>query len=192
VHGGILASPPSKRKGLRVRYTFRMAIFEPVFKALNERGVRYVVVGGLAVVLHGHPRMTVDVDLVIDLDEREAMNAIEGLLAIGLTPRLPVDARQFADRAVREAWVRDRGVQVFSMIDQSNALRVVDLFATHPIPFEGLWSRSEEMSLTGSTIRVASIPDLIAMKRISGRPLDQSDVEQLEAIQKARQARLHG
>ncbi len=40
-------------------------MFEPIFDALNEGGVRYVVVGGFAVVLHGHVRLTVDLDLVL-------------------------------------------------------------------------------------------------------------------------------
>lgn len=43
-----------------------MPLFEPLFAALEEGDVRYVVVGGLATVLHGHARLTADVDLVID------------------------------------------------------------------------------------------------------------------------------
>jgi len=44
-----------------------VAIFAPVFEALNGARVRYVVVGGVAVVLHGHARLTTDLDLVVDL-----------------------------------------------------------------------------------------------------------------------------
>jgi hypothetical protein len=39
--------------------------FEQIFEALGQAGVRYVVVGGVAVVLHGHPRLTADRDLVV-------------------------------------------------------------------------------------------------------------------------------
>lgn len=159
-----------------------MALFEPLFKALNDAGVRYVVVGGLAVVLHGHARLTVDVDLVVDLDEGEALRAIDALVGLGLRPRAPVRARDFADQTVRSAWIRDRGMQVFSMFDPSNPMRVVDLFVDHPIPFETLWSRSEVLELQGTTVRVAAIPDLIHLKRLAGRPQDLADIEQLEAI----------
>ena len=159
-----------------------MAIFEPLFKELNDAGVRYVVVGGLAVVLHGHARMTVDVDLVVDLDEGQALRAIEVLVRSGLQPRVPVNPRDFANRSVRESWIRDRGMQVFSMLDPSNPMRVVDLFVDHPVPFEDLWSRSQVFELRDTTVRVASIPDLIHLKRLAGRPQDQADVEQLEAI----------
>ena len=159
-----------------------MSIFEPLFKALNEAGVRYVVVGGVAVVLHGYVRLTADVDLVVDLDEKEATRAIEALTAMNLRPRAPVDPRDFADKAVRETWARDRGMQVFTMYDPSEPMRVVDLFVSHPVPFEELWSRSEEIKLTGTTVRVASIPDLIRMKRQTGRPEDRTDIENLETI----------
>lgn len=162
-----------------------MAVFEPLFKAMNDAGVRYVVVGGLAVVLHGHARLTVDVDLVVDLDEEQALRAIDTLVGAGLHPRVPVDPRDFAVRSVREGWIRDRGMQVFSMFDPSNPMRVVDLFVDHPIPFEDLWSRSAEVELRDTTVRVASIPDLIRLKRLAGRPQDRADIEQLEAIQRA-------
>ena len=166
-----------------------MALFEPLFKALNDAGVRYVVVGGLAVVLHGHARLTVDVDLVVDLDEGQALRAIDALVGLGLRPRVPVNPRDFADRSVRETWIRDRGMQVFSMFDPSNPMRMVDLFVDHPVPFDELWSRSQEIELRDTIVRVASIPDLIRLKRLAGRPQDLADIEQLEAILKAKRTR---
>jgi len=163
-----------------------MAVFEPLFRALNDADIRYVVVGGLAVVLHGHARLTVDVDLVVDLDEEQARRAMAALVQLGLQPRVPVNPADFADRSIREEWIRDRGMQVFSMIDPSNPMRAVDLFVDHPIPFEELWSRSVEIDLQDSSVRVASIPDLIHLKRLAGRLQDVADIEQLEAILQAK------
>ena len=166
-----------------------MAVFEPLFKALNDAGVRYVVVGGLAVVLHGYARLTVDVDLVVDLDEEQARKAIKAMVGMGLRPRVPVDARDFADQSVREGWIRDRGMQVFSMFDPANPMRVVDLFVHHPMPFEELWSRSSRFELQDTIVHVASIPDLIHLKRLAGRPQDQADIVQLEAILKMKKSK---
>jgi hypothetical protein len=162
-----------------------MAVFEPLFTALNDAAIRYVVVGGLAVVLHGHARLTVDVDLVIDLDEEHARRTIDTLVQLGLQPRVPVNPIDFANRSIREGWIRDRGMQVFSMIDPSNPMRVVDLFVDHPLPFEELWSRSVKLELQNTTMRIASIPDLIRLKRMAGRPQDKADIAQLEAILRA-------
>ena len=172
-----------------MRYNPVMAVFEPLFKALNDAGVRYVVVGGLAVVLQGHARLTVDVDLVVDLDQQQALKAIDAMVGMGLRPRAPVNPRDFADRAIREGWIRDRGMQVFTLYDPSNPMRVVDLFVTHPVPFEQLWSRSDPFELRDTTVRVASIPDLIHLKRLAGRPQDHADIEHLEAILKIKMSR---
>jgi hypothetical protein len=163
-----------------------MGLLEPIFQALNEAGVRYIVVGGLAVVLHGHARLTVDVDLLVDLGEEQARKAIDTLVNLGLRPRVPVNPRDFAERSVRESWIRDRGMQVFSMFDPANPMRVVDLFVSHPMPFEELWSRSVTFDLRDTTVRVASIPDLIHLKRLAGRALDREDIRHLEAILRAK------
>lgn len=164
-----------------------MPIFEPVFAALNDAGVRYVVVGGLAVVLHGHPRLTADVDIVLDLEPVAAKKAMEALKMIGLRARAPVDPAAFADPAQRASWIAEKGMTVFSMYSSANPLLILDLFVRDPIPFEELWSRSRMIDLGGVRIQVASIDDLIAMKRAVARPQDLSDIEALEALKAAGQ-----
>lgn len=166
-----------------------MAIFEPLFNELNTAGIRYVVVGGLAVVLHGHARLTADVDLVIDLDPGPARQAIDALVRLGLEPRAPVNPMDFADAEIRGQWIRDRGMQVFSMFDRDNPLRSVDLFVDHPIPFEELWERSETAALAATTVRIASIPDLIELKQLAGRPQDRDDIAHLKSILEQRKHR---
>jgi hypothetical protein len=132
------------------------------------------------VVLHGHARLTADLDLVVDLAPQPAADA---LTAIGFRPRLPVDASGFADRSVRERWVTERGMTVFSMWDPDDPLRSVDLFVEQPIDFEELWERSVVVDIEGTPVRVASIVDLIRLKRIADRPMDREDIAALEHIQ---------
>jgi|CXWL01.1.fsa_nt_gi hypothetical protein len=156
----------------------------PVFEALNDAGVRYVVVGGLAVVLHGYVRLTADVDLMIDLAEAPAREAISALIGIGLRPTIPVDPAGFADPAVRRSW-RERNMVVFNLVDP-DAGRAVDLFVEPPIDFEDVWTRSDKSNYQGVPIRIASITDLIDMKRLSGRPEDLLDIAHLSAIQRGR------
>jgi hypothetical protein len=159
-----------------------MALVESVIEALNRGGVRYVVVGGLATVLHGFPRLTADIDLVVDLDPAEARRAIQVLVRLGFRPRPPVDPFDFADPARRAAWIREKGLRVFSMHDPTNPLRELDLFVEHPIDFASLWRRSVLLPLAGTTVRVAAIADLIALKRLAGRPEDLRDIAVLEEI----------
>ena len=160
-----------------------MSLFEPVFATLNRYEARYVVVGGLAVVLHGHPRLTGDLDLAIDLAPAAAATTVEALTELGLQPRLPVDAREFADPAVREGWIRDRNLQVFSFHDPSNPLLEVDLFARNPLPFEELWQRAETVDLGDVWTPVACVADLIRLKEMVGRDQDAADIDALRDIQ---------
>jgi hypothetical protein len=160
-----------------------VGIYDDVFAALDAVGVPYVVVGGVAVVLQGHARFTVELDLVIDLAVEPAAATVEALLSLGLRPRLPVDARDFADGAIRADWIATKNLQVFSMYDPDNPFREVDLFATHPIPFDQLLASSIAAVVGSASVRVASIPHLVEMKRAAGRPQDLADVEALLSIQ---------
>lgn len=158
-----------------------MATIETVLGALDESGVDFVVVGGVAVVLHGSLRTTVDLDVVIDLASPDAEAAMAALEAAGLEPRLPVAARDFADPGVRRAWIHDKGMQVFTMLDPTGLL-LVDVFVESPIPFDELLGDAVAVTVDGHQVRIASIDHLIAMKRLAGRPQDIADIEALQAL----------
>jgi len=159
-------------------------MFEPILAALDANGVRSVVVGGVATVLHGHPRLTADLDLALDLTLDHPARAVQALSGLGLVPLLPVEAMDFADPATRATWIRTKNLTVFTFIDPSDPLRQVDLFAEDPIPFEGLWERAVEVRLATVSARIASLDDLISMKRSAGRAKDLVDVEALELIRR--------
>jgi predicted nucleotidyltransferase len=159
-----------------------MIPFERVFRLLNEHDIRYVIIGGIAVILHGSPRLTADLDIIIDLDPVEARRAIEVLQRAGFVPEIPVDIRQFADENVRRGWVADKNMKALSLHDGEMPPTVIDILAESPIAFEDLFRRAKRVSLNDITLHVASIPDLIALKRLSGRAEDLRDIAELEKI----------
>ncbi|HYM87696.1 MAG TPA: nucleotidyltransferase [Nitrospiraceae bacterium] len=161
-----------------------MSVFEPIFQILNTARVRYVVVGGLATVLHGYARLTADIDLAVDLAPQEATKIIQALVAKGFRPQVPVLPEEFANSIVREGWLREKHMRAFSLVDPTNPMRVVDLLLKPEVPFEELLARSQEVMLNGTKVRIASIDDLIALKRQAGRPQDIVDIEQLESIRR--------
>ncbi len=162
-----------------------MLPLESLIRDLNERGGRYVVVGGLAVVLHGHLRATGDIDLVVDLAPEQVDRTLAALEGAGFQPYLPVAPTHFADPAKRAVWVREQGMVVFSLRPRSG-VPMVDLFLEHPMPFDQLWARSVVVNLRGVAVRIASIDDLIALKRQAGRPEDLTDAEALTEIKRLR------
>jgi hypothetical protein len=159
-----------------------VGFFEDTIKALNDAEVRYVVVGGLAVVLHGHIRHTYDLDLIVDLAPAEAHRAMETLTGLGFRPKVPVKADEFADPSTRARWIQEKGLTVFAFWDPKDDTRIVDVFVDEPIAFEDLWARSVVLPLASTSVRVASIPDLVELKRRAGRPQDLTDIQALETI----------
>jgi hypothetical protein len=155
--------------------------FDAIFPALEASGVRYVIVGGVAVNLHGYQRFTKDVDIVIDLIPEEALKALKALQAIGYSPRLPVTLADFADPTLRESWVRHKGMMVFQMYnDQIH--QTVGIFANYPLDFESLWHDSVPIQLRAASPRIASIDHLIVMKEQAGRPQDLVDIAMLKKL----------
>ena len=90
----------------------KLASFEAIVRALEKAGVRYLVVGGLAVNAHGYLRFTKDVDFVVQLIPDNIERAFAALGALGYRPTVPIMAEQFADAALRESWIRDKGMRV--------------------------------------------------------------------------------
>ena len=163
---------------------------ERIFAALGASGARYLVVGGVAVVLHGYPRFTADLDLALALDTANVEAALSALESLGYRPRAPLPLRSFADARQREEWRRTKDLTVFSLWSPELPGTEVDLFVADPFPFEPAWSRRLDADLGGLRASVASLSDLIEMKRRAGRPRDLEDVRELEAI--ARELRDRG
>lgn len=159
-----------------------MSLYLPLFKALNDADVQYIVVGGLATVLHGYARFTADIDLVINLNQQEAEKAINAITSMGLKPRLPVDPVKFTDAATRESWITDKNMLVFSFFDPDNPLMVLDVFVREPFPFQDMAKRAINMDIGGISVPVCAINDLIAMKQLAGRPKDLEDIKYLQGL----------
>ena len=156
--------------------------FLRVLKAFEDGGIRYVLVGGLAVLLHGVDRLTADIDLVIDLAPEQAAKAIEALLALGLKAGAPVDPRDFSSPAVRRRWREESGLVVLSFWDPQHRCPTVDLFAEYPMDFETMFNNAVIMPLSGTQVRTASVAHLVQIKRAAGRPRDLEDIARLAEL----------
>jgi predicted nucleotidyltransferase len=155
-----------------------------IFKALADAEARFVVVGGLAVLLHGHLRVTRDLDLVVGLEPSNCRRALDALSSIGLRPRLPIALQDFADPVKRQDWHDNRNMLVLQLWDPVNEERAVDVFVTEPIAFDELEAEAVSKDLDGVPVLIASIRHLIRMKQAAGRRRDLDDIEALRQIAK--------
>jgi hypothetical protein len=144
--------------------------------ALGRARVPYGLVGGYAVALHGAVRGTMDIDLVIRLEESHFVRAERALRSIGLEPRLPVTAEEVY--RFREEYIRNRNLIAWSFVNPSVPSELVDIVLTHDLAD----LRTETIRVQGRRIRVVALDDLIAIKRRSERPQDKEDARALQAL----------
>ena len=158
----------------------KLASFEAIVRVFEEAGLRYLVAGGLAVNAHGYLRFTKDVDFVVQLIPGNIERAFAALRTLGYRPTVPITAEQFADAALRESWIKDKGMQVLQFWSDQHLETPIDVFVIEPFPFEEEYQRSLIKPLHGTIqVRFVSIPTLIRMKEVAGRPQDRIDIEHL-------------
>jgi hypothetical protein len=155
-----------------------------LFAALEAAGLEYAVVGGVAVNIHGVPRMTYDVDIVVATTEPSLRTCREVLDGLGLRSRLPFALESIAAAATRRELEHDRGLVAVTFTDPSNPLREVDVLVAPSLDPDGIAARAVRRGSGAMTVRVASIEDLVRMKRLARRPQDLADVAHLERLAK--------
>lgn len=142
--------------------------FCDVFEALQRAGAPYVVIGGVAVVLHGYHRSVPDLDIVVSSNAHEANVTMQALFMRGFVPSVPLPLSM---------------VTVLRMFDPSS--REVDVVVRALVPFDQLWPDSIEIPVGNTVARVASLSNLIRWKQMRSRPDDLEDIERLGRITQA-------
>jgi hypothetical protein len=156
--------------------------FEAIMAALNEDDVLYLLVGGMAVVAHGHGRLTHDIDLVVKLDRENVLRAFRALGRLGYQPRVPVTAESFADPVNRRRWIAEKNMTVLNLYSDQHRSTPVDLFAEEPFDFDDALARSITAEVEGVSFRYVDLATLIRMKEAAGRPVDLDDVRNLRML----------
>ena len=155
-----------------------------VFKALNKAKVKYVVAGGMAVVLYGYFRHTGDLDLIVFLEKKNLENFYKALKTINYFPKVPVTVEQFSDSKQRDRWKKEKGMIVFSFVYRNPPFQLIDMFVNEPIPFEQLYKKKRDIKVEGVKIPLINIDHLLKLKKDAGRDKDLNDIVQLKEIKR--------
>lgn len=153
-----------------------------VFKKLKEKNVNYIVVGGIAVALHGAPRFTADADLALELVPENIEKFVSALKELGYEPKVPVNPLELADPQKRADWFKNKSMKVFSFWKPNDPLKLIDVFVNNPIDFSELRKEMVIKKAAGLEVPIPSLKHLIALKKLSGRPQDLRDIELLEQL----------
>jgi len=152
--------------------------FAEILARLNAAGVRYVLIGGLAMVLHGSAHITQDIDIGYARSPENfealavALRQMHARLR-NVPPEIPflLDAQTF------------RNTQNLTLDTDFGAFDLLGHIAGAE-EFDGLHERSVEADVEGVPVRIASLDDLIAMKRAANRVKDRNHLLELEALRR--------
>lgn len=156
--------------------------FEDVLVLLRDSGVSHIIVGGTAVILHGVPRTTADLDLVVDLEPANVRRLVSVMNRLGYRPRVPVEPGDLADPAKRAEWIADKGMRAFTFQLPGQPLADIDILIDSPLGFAELAKRAERLDAGGLMLRIASVEDLITMKEAAARDQDLADADALRRL----------
>lgn len=133
---------------------------------LNLNGVKYLIVGGYAVAYHGYPRLTKDIDILVDSEPANAAKLIDALNAFGFSS-VGLTAADFTkpDQIVQLGYAPNR---------------IDILTSVSGVAFDEAWTRRIVGELEDTPASIIHRDDLIESKRAAGRPQDIADAKKLE------------
>lgn len=153
-----------------------------LFSALARHKVDYLLIGGLAVSLHGVERATMDVDITVAMNPDNLAALIDAARELKLSPVLPVSLESLGDLELLRQWHAERHLEAFALRSADLAGVTVDVLLFPPVEFSGMALRADVFKVANTDIQVVSIDDLIALKEAVGRPIDITDIEHLQRI----------
>ncbi len=154
-----------------------------IFTTFYLEELKYLVVGGLCVNLHGVPRATYDIDIIISMDKPNILKLNRIMKELDYSPRLSVNPDDLAEPMIRSEWIRERNLIAFSYVHRDNQFQILDLILIHPFDFDDVYMRRVVKKGSMMEINLLAINDLIAMKQLSNRKQDLCDIEMLLLIQ---------
>lgn len=158
-------------------------LFE-IFEALSQAKVHFIVAGGVAVVLQGVERTTMDLDLSVRMDTENLERFLFVMKKLGMVPRVPVSPEVLLNPEERMRMVKEKGALVFTFIHLEKPFQQVDVFLVENLDFSKLQPKSNEMDIDGLKTRVLSKHQLIELKKqiIPPRDKDLFDIAALEKL----------
>ena len=136
-----------------------------VFRSFQQHEVKYVVIGGIAAVIHGVPRATFDLDILVEATPENIQPLLDALLDAGIGTASLTNVDEILSNEI--TIFKDR-------------VRIDVQTSTPGLSFQDAWKRRKTMEYHGQVFYVVSLDDLISSKRATGREVDLEDVRLLE------------
>lgn len=155
-----------------------------LFEQLYKQNIRYLVCGGLAVNIYGIPRMTADIDILLDFEEVNVNKFENAMKLLSYFSTIPVSLKIMIDKSEREKMIREKNMIAYSFFNSRAGVMALDVLVDVPIAFDELWNSREVRKMNSSEVNLVSVEHLIALKKYSNRKQDNDDILLLSKLLK--------
>ena len=191
-----------------------MFYYEEVFRSFNKAKVDYVVLGGVAAVLYGVHRTTMDLDILVDMTSSNIDKFWNLLHKMGYRPKVAVTVEDFKKEENRKFWqkaknmpffakylsclasqgyppklntkvIQRRWMEVFSFIHPKDNFKIIDILIKDYLQYNQV--KKEFIRLGRIKVPVLSLAQLKKLKKIAGRNKDLADLDDLRRLEKLTQ-----
>lgn len=153
--------------------------------SFTKAEVKFIICGGVAAVLHGVERMTLDLDISIDMEQENIRKFICALREIELEPRIPIPSETLLDPGKIRTLIEEKNARVFTFTDPDKPWKQVDIFLTEDYSYNRLLSDSVTIKIAGYPMLVISKEKLILMKQ-AVRPIRSKDTLDISELLRQR------
>ncbi len=160
-----------------------MFIYEDILRNFQKQKVQYIVIGGIAVNLHGALRSTADLDILLEMNEDNLKKFLIILRKNKYHLKQPIDLFQIVDKKIREYLVREKNLKAVNFYKEGG-FEEVDVIIDAPFTFKEARKDIIWVQSGGTRIPLMSIDGLIKMKKMAGRIVDKLDIDALKRIKR--------
>lgn len=158
--------------------------YQKIFSELEKAHVHYLIVGGVAVNLHGYSRFTGDIDILLALDSTNLINMTRIMKRLGYIERLPVELHELGNVDTVKKWMEKKGFVAYTFVSESRPQLDIDILVGESLDFSKYFRKKKCIKIWDLRLPVLSIDDLIFMKRRAGRDQDLIDLKYLLELKK--------
>lgn len=149
---------------------------QEIIEALEQRSIRYLLCGGLAVNVYGVQRSTGDMDILLDFEEENVLSFLAAIRILKYTAALPLRFEELVDETTRKKHIAERNLIAYSFYSMMRGRMILDVLVDVPVLFSELWERRELRDYEGTPVSLISREDLIHLKEYAGREQDKQDI----------------
>jgi predicted nucleotidyltransferase len=151
--------------------------------SLADHDVEFIICGGMAVVYHGVERMTMDLDISLNMSSQNVKKFLTAVKELKLIPRVPVPPESLMDKKMLDFFVREKKAIVFTFVDPDLPYRQIDIFLTKDKSYDSLKKHCIEVDVNDRVVKIISIEKLLEMK-LSIKPLRDKDKLDIAGLKK--------